>query len=271
MTAAEAAERWPGLRLPDEYAALFDPLGGVLFSERCLEALKAASLRQGATLLIGGPVRELQVRPGEVVLEWEGRRLVAENLVITLGAGAGTFLRRWFPEWRIPVQPIRKTVAWFRCSHRGPSDAPYYRADGFPGYLVETDEGTYYGFPDFGEGVKVGRHDGGEPCDMESVNRNFHARPQDQQVLRDFLGRFLPYANEFQRGSVCLYTMTPDEHFVVDTHPEYAHVAVGAGFSGHGFKFAIVMGDILARMVEHEEIPYDLSPFRASRWASDSQ
>ncbi|MCL6597712.1 MAG: N-methyl-L-tryptophan oxidase [Alicyclobacillus macrosporangiidus] len=269
LTAAEAAKRWPGLSLPDDYEVLFDPLGGVLFSERCLAALKAAALGQGATLLIGGPVRELQVQPGEVVLEWGGHRVVAASLVITLGAGAGPFLTRWFPEWRIPVQPIRKTVAWFRGSHRTSSGAPYYSADAFPGYLVETKGGTFYGFPDFGEGVKVGRHDGGEPCDMESVNRDFHAYPQDEQVLRGFLGRFLPYATEFQRGSVCLYTMTPDEHFVVDSHPEHAHVVVGAGFSGHGFKFASVIGDVLARMVEQEEIPYDLSLFRASRWTSD--
>jgi monomeric sarcosine oxidase len=256
--------------LPDEYEVLYDKFGGVLFSERCLQSYKAASLLQGATLLTGGELKKVTVQVDGITVEWGTERITAASLVITMGAGTGPFLRTWFPEWQIPLQPVRKTVAWFQAS---PTDSDPvsnlpYKANEFPGFLIESEKGLFYGFPDFGEGVKVGRHDGGEPCDMDSVNRDFFANPEDERELRHFLRKFFPEATEFVRGSVCMYTLTPDEHFVIDFHPEYGNVVLGAGFSGHGFKFASVVGEVLGCMATKEGVPYDLSLFRADRWES---
>ncbi|GGJ11188.1 N-methyl-L-tryptophan oxidase [Alicyclobacillus cellulosilyticus] len=261
LSTAEAQRRWPGLCLRETDTIHFDPLGGVLFSERCLEVLRHASVRQGAATWFGGQLESLVVRPASVEVVWSGERFAADRLVLALGAGAGKVLHTWFPEWQLPLQPLRKTVAWFAADAR-------YQAGNLPAFYADLPEGTYYGFPDYGGGVKAARHDGGQPCDPDAVNRDFHHDPADEADIRAFLRARLPgAAGPLRAGSVCLYTMTPDTHFIVDRHPEHPHVFVAAGFSGHGFKFAIAMGEALACLCLEESPPVDLTLFRADRFA----
>jgi glycine/D-amino acid oxidase-like deaminating enzyme len=143
-----------------------------------------------------------------------------------------------------------------------------YDAPDFPGFCVETPDAWFYGFPNFGDGVKVGRHDGGTPCTFDSVNRTFEEGSQEERELKEFLESFMPgAAGPLKSGGVCMYTMTPDENFVIDTHPEHRHVYLAAGFSGHGFKFASAVGEALAEWVCDGAPTLDLSLFRANRFS----
>jgi glycine/D-amino acid oxidase-like deaminating enzyme len=119
-------------------------------------------------------------------------------------------------------------------------------------FCFDTASGFFYGFPSFdGHTVKVGEHTGGEPIDRpEELDRTL--RPQDLAPLEAFLARHLPLStNQVAQHSVCMYTMTPDEHFVIDRHPRHGNVWIACGFSGHGFKFASVIGSVLADLVTH--------------------
>ncbi|GMA50637.1 N-methyl-L-tryptophan oxidase [Alicyclobacillus contaminans] len=266
LDAEEAMRRWPGLALSSDMLAHFDPLGGVLFNERALLAGKRLALAAGADARFEGHLDALHLHHDGVSMVWSGAALSAKQLLISAGAGSAALLQRFIPDWAVPLQPTRKVFAWYH-----PADdehASRYTAPSFPGFSFETDAGWFYGFPDFGEGVKVGRHDGGTPCTPATVDRTFHAGGAEDEELQTFLRRFLPgAAGPLREGKVCMYTMTPDEHFVIDRHPTHPHVFLATGFSGHGFKFASAVGEALAMWLCQETPLVDLSPFSARRFS----
>lgn len=269
LTAHEAMQRWPGWDVPEDYVVHFDPAGGVLFSEACLRAYKHGCQQQGVVFKFGGGLTSLIFTEQQVEVTWGGESFTARHLVLAAGAGTPHILKSWFPDWMIPLQPIRKVFAWYQPQNAkdGPTDV--YSSPGFPGFCVESPDAWFYGFPDFGEGVKVGRHDGGQPCSPETLDRTFFAGSADDQDLHQFLHAFMPAAaGPLIQGSVCMYTMTPDENFIIDRHPSYSNVIIAAGFSGHGFKFASAVGEALAEMVVEGNSHLDLSPFQTSRFGS---
>ncbi|MDQ0189347.1 FAD-dependent oxidoreductase [Alicyclobacillus cycloheptanicus] len=262
LTAEAARKRWPGLMPTDDERVHHDLLGGVLFSEACLRALKHGCLVYGAAMRFGGELDALDVHKDGVTVTWDGMQAHADHLLIAAGAGTPRLLEQWLPDWQVPLQPIRKTVAWFK-----PTAPRLYTAERLPAFYADGPGAMYYGFPDFGQGVKVGRHDGGTPCSPEDVDRAFH--PEDEAPLHAFLRQTFPQAGgPLVRGTVCLYTMTPDEHFLIDHHPGHAHVWLAAGFSGHGFKFASAIGEALAEVLQTGTANHDLTQFRAGRFPS---
>jgi sarcosine oxidase len=127
-----------------------------------------------------------------------------------------------------------------------------------PGRLIYT-------FPDLGAGVKAGIHHGGEVTDPERVRRD--PAPEDERAVRALLERFVPAAaGRLRDARVCLYTNTPDGHFILDRHPTHPQVVVASPCSGHGFKFASVIGEILADLAAEGATRFDIRPFRLDRW-----
>ena len=105
-----------------------------------------------------------------------------------------------------------------------------------------------------------------EKIDPDTINREFGAHSEDEENLRQFLDKYMPGANgTLKKGTVCMYTKTPDEHFVIDLHPEYSNVAIAAGFSGHGFKFSSVVGETLSQLVTTGKTEHDISIFSINR------
>jgi sarcosine oxidase len=158
----------------------------------------------------------------------------------------GAWASRLVADLGVPLNVLRKFVAWF------PIRAGDFLAEqGVPTFFFELPHGTFYGFPSLdGLTIKVAEHSGGQAVsNPESVDRAMHA--SDVERLRAFLIATIPGIDpEPARHSVCLYTLSPDQHFVVDLHPRWRNVAVACGFSGHGFKFATVIGEILADLVQ---------------------
>lgn len=253
LTATEIRARWPGLHAPENLAGVFEPGAGYLLVEDCVAAHLAVAEASGAALMIDTVVRGWTATEREVRIQTDRGEITAERLVITAGAWASQMLA----EMEIPLSIRRKSLFWFATE-----TAVYDEAAGFPVFLFELPRGArshalrgnevhdvFYGFPKLGErGLKFAEHSGG--CvvqDPLAVDRSVDAN--EQQRLIEVLSSWLPGVSpRVTEHAVCLYTMSPDEHFIVDRHPEHANVVFAAGLSGHGFKFAPVLGRALAEL-----------------------
>ena len=238
LSLAEAARRYPIFRLPPDHAAVFEPNAGYLLVDDCVQAQWAAARAAGATLRETEPVRSWNTEGDHVVVRTDRAEYRAERLVITAGAWAGQVLA----DLKLPLTVARKVVAWF--------PAPAAEAgheSGMPTFYIERPEGAFYGFPSLdGQTIKVAEHTGAEPVsDPAAVDRTVTAA--DLIRIQTFLQETLPgVSTAVDRSSVCLYTLSPDHHFLIDRLPAHPQVVFAAGFSGHGFKFCPVVGEALA-------------------------
>jgi sarcosine oxidase len=237
LDAQEARKRFPVLALPDDFVALVEGRAGILFAEECWRAFCEDVVRHGAELRFGVRVHGFAPDGEGMTVETESGRLRADRVVVTAGPWSATLLA----DLGLPLEVRRVLVV-----HVQPDDPTRFRPEVLPIFIMDVPEGEYYGFPFLpDQGVKFGRHDDGEVCTPESVRRTV----TDDEVcwMTGVLERYLPgAAREVLMTVTCLYTMTPDSHFVIDRHPEWPQVVFAAGFSGHGFKFASVMGEALA-------------------------
>lgn len=256
LTADDVARRFPGIVIPDGHAVVLEPEAGFLHVERCVQAHITAARNQGAQLRFDTPVRSVSIEPNSVTVATDSETFHAARLVVTAGAWTSTLLSAL----SVPLVVSRKFVGWFATSSQA-----YHVDRGYPCYFFEMPEGTFYGFPSLdGQSIKMARHSGFEPVsDPATVDRNCHA--DDIAPLRQFAGRVLPQVTTtLVKHSVCLYTLSPDQHFLVDTLPEAPHVSVACGLSGHGFKFASVLGEVLADLAveQRTDLPIEFLSLR---------
>jgi sarcosine oxidase len=195
-----------------------------------------------------------------VVVRTERATYEARQLVVTAGAWAATLL----PVLRGLAVAERQVLAWFQ-----PRQPALFRPDRLPVFNLQLPEGRYYGLPIFGvPGFKVGRyHHFEERSEAEAVDRECH--PRDEALLREFVGRYFPAADGPTMAlATCLFTNSPDEHFIIDRLPDLPQVSLAAGFSGHGYKFCSVVGEIMADLVQRGETRHEIGLFRLSRFAA---
>jgi sarcosine oxidase len=253
----ESQARFPGFRVPDEMQAIFERRAGYLWVERAVRAHAEQAVNLGADLHCGETVKSWRAGAGGVTVETDRGHYAADQLVITAGAWAGELLA----DLGVPFEVRRKPLYWWRTIFN------HYRADaGCPGFLYDLPEGCFYGIPQVDTfGVKVAQHTGGAVVsDPLAVNRQIDAT--DQQAVARFVGHYLPAAMaECVDHTVCMYTMTPDAHFVVDRHPEFPQVVFAAGLSGHGFKFTCVLGEILSQLALDGRTPQPIEFLAVNR------
>ncbi|HET7558630.1 MAG TPA: FAD-dependent oxidoreductase, partial [Limnochordia bacterium] len=202
--------------------------------------------------------------PDGVTVQIGNERLAAGRIVVALGAWAPASLGRVAGLGQA-LQVVRKVLFWFDAG--AVTDAWL----GAPIFIWETPNGeSFYGIPPetAAEGVKTAIHSGGEPTHPDALDRS--VRAADIEAMRAFLRKRLPSVAEAPvlRSAVCMYTMTPDTHFVLGLHPEQPNVAVAAGFSGHGFKFASVVGEILADLATDGATRQPIGLFDPARFGS---
>lgn len=240
LSGEETERRFPGFRVPEGSVGAFEPAAGYLRVERCVLAHLAAAQRLGAELRFGVVARSWREEGSSVRVVTEQGEFSAAKLIVTAGPWATQLLA----DLGIPLEVRRKHLYWF------PEGGGVYREEqGCPTYLYELPQGVFYGFPQINElGVKAAEHSGGaEVDDPTNDPRPFDAA--DLARVESFLAECLPgVGRPMQRRSVCFYTMSPDEHFLVDRHPEDTNVVLVAGLSGHGFKFTSVLGEVMAEM-----------------------
>jgi sarcosine oxidase len=259
IDAAEVNRRFPGYRLPAESMAVFQPEGGFLLPERCIAAHVDAARRMGAAIKTNERVLEWEPASGGVRVTTDRAVYEAERLVVAAGAWEGELTG-------LPVVAERQVLAWL-----DPLRPELFSPARFPVFNLIVEEGRYYGFPVFGiPGFKFGRyHHLEEQGDPDALDREPSQR--DEQVLRAFAERYFPDgAGPTSSLKVCLFENTPDEHFLLGLHPEHENVVVAGGGSGHAFKFASVIGELVAQLVAGESLRLDISFLSPARFAGRS-
>jgi sarcosine oxidase len=260
LSAADVTWTFPGLQPLDRMVGVVEDRAGVLFPEQCIAAMLQASERAGAEL-----------RRDEAVVAWEStgdgvivRTPSAEYRAARLVIAGGAWMPQLVPELAGTLTVLRQPIHWFvPASHR-----EEFSAARCPVTLWEyAPDRVFYTLPDFGDGVKAAVHYEGQSVDPDRVNRQ--TSPDEDGQVTDLLRRFMPHANgRLRESQVCLYTNTPDLHFIIDRHPAHgARVVVVSACSGHGFKFATAIGEIVADLVTERKPRFDLSMFRMSRFA----
>jgi len=254
LAADEIRARYPVLNPEPGMVGVFEPRAGVLAPEACVKVQLEQALRRGATLRFDEPVSHWEAGNGVVSVFTARGRTRARQLVITAGAWVASLL----PGMRLPFRIERQVLHWFEPA----ADADAFTPQRCPVHLWQFDgDRFFYGLPDSGAGVKLAFHHRGETTTADSVRREVTAAEVDE--TRRVLRRFVPAADGRARAStVCLYTNTPDEHFWIDRHPAHANVLVASPCSGHGFKFAPVVGEIAADLVQGRPTRFDLGLFR---------
>uniref|UniRef100_A0A493TGA8 Pipecolic acid and sarcosine oxidase n=1 Tax=Anas platyrhynchos platyrhynchos TaxID=8840 RepID=A0A493TGA8_ANAPP len=265
LDAAALARRFPGLRPRAGDVTLWDGSGGVLRADRALRAVQEVFRRHGGTLRDGEKV--LSIQPGAVLtVTTTGGVYRAPRLIITAGAWTSAVLAPL--GLRLPLQPLRINVCYWREKEPGSYSAgtatPCFMALGLP----EAPHGIY-GLPalEYPGLVKVCYHHG-SPVDPEDRDRAPLGAPHpDVALLSSFISSYLP-GLEPQPAvlETCMYTNTPDGDFILDRHPKHSNIVIGAGFSGHGFKLAPVVGKLLCELSLGEEPSHSTAPFAISRF-----
>jgi sarcosine oxidase len=261
LTAQQLHARYPGYSLPAGMLAVLQPDGGILEPERCVRVYTDLARRHGADVHTREPVLGWQTAGAdEVEVETASRSYRAKRLVITAGAWTRTLVS----ELRSTAVPERQVVLWTDVD-----EPDLFAPPRFPVFNLQAsrdDSERYYGFPAHGRpGFKIGlyhhRHETGTPEELRRQPDDV-----DEALLRRGIHAYFPKANGRTIAlQTCLFTNTPDRHFILDVHAATPSVAIAAGFSGHGFKFCSVVGEIMADLATRGRSDYDLTPFRFTR------
>lgn len=262
LEASDLERRYGFANLDPATRAVLQPDGGFLLAEETMRAHHEAAIRHGAELRFDEPVAGwdpigedgVRVRTAHGTVE-------ADRLVVC----AGAWIRELVPALGGLALPERQVLAWFT-----PLQADAFAADRFPVFLIDVEGGKhYYGFPTHaGHGLKLGwYHHFREPIEPGDPDRS--TRTDDEAALRHFVERYLPgAAGPTEMLRACIFTNTPDEHFIIDHLPDAPQVTVASACSGHGYKFASVVGEILADLATTGETAHDIGLFRFERFRS---
>ncbi len=255
----EVNDRFPGYDLPADNRAIYQPDGGFLVPEQCIIAHVEAAQAEGAEIRAREAVSDFTpLSDGGVRVTSSKGTYEADRLVVTAGAWA----KKLLPELSGQLVPERQVLGWFQ-----PSDPALFDASNFPVFIHDTGDTHWYGFPKHDvPGFKFGKFNHlDETVDPDEMERE--PRADDEELLHSYARRFFPEgAGPTMQLATCLFTNTPDEHFVLDRHPEHPQITVGAGFSGHGFKFASAIGEVLADLSVSGETDLDIGLFSADRF-----
>ena len=261
LRADEIRRRWPQFQIGDDWEGGFGERSGFLEVEPALRAMASLARRGGVEVREHEPVTTWGAEADRVWVETASGRYTADRLIVTPGSWANQMLA----DLGLPITVLRKTLFWLEVK-----DPSRFAPERFPIYIADRPGLELYGFPIHGQpGLKCANHFGGEPTTPETVDRTVHAEENEKIVeaagwlfgREQLTGRVLA-------STVCLYASTPDHDFLIDRHPAHPHVVFGAGFSGHGFKFAPAIGEHLVQLAFGETATrplFALKRFAAAR------
>jgi sarcosine oxidase len=250
--------RLPAFRLPAHFLAVLQPDGGFLDAEPAVHAHIALAIAAGAELRSGIRVRAIEPRGAGVRILLDGETIEAGQAVVAAGPWAAQLL----PRLGVRLRVTRQVIAWL-----APHEPEPFAPGRFPVFLLESEHGMHYGFPlDPDGGMKLAKHHHrDQTVDPDAVEPALTR--DDEDAIRSALAAHLPGANGPVRAAkTCLYTMAPDGHFIIDRLPDAPQILLASACSGHGFKFAGVIGEILADLVSAGTTPHDISRFRLDRF-----
>ena len=258
LSAADVRRRVPVFEPRGDMVGVWEPRAGALVPELAIETMLKLAARRGAVVHTNEQVMSWKPTALGVEVTTNRATYTAGRLILCVGAWTSALAS----SLKLPLTIERNAVLWFSPVRAAEAFAP----ERFPIFICESSpDWMWYGFPDLGDGVKVAVHHHGQRCDPESVDRR--VAPEEIERVRWALDKYLPAANgALIDTTVCLYTNTPDGHFILDTHPESPAVILASPCSGHGFKFAPVIGEILADLAMDQPPRFDISGFALSRF-----
>lgn len=255
LDAASLMARWPEIRVPDDYIGLYEADSGVLNSELAIKSWVQLAEEAGCAQLFNCPVTALHHHQDGVTIDTPEGSFSGKKALVSAGTWAKTLLPT------LPIQPVRKVFAWFQ------ADGRYSVKNNFPAFTGEMPNGEhYYGFPADENELKIGRHNGGQVINAADERTPFGAEAGDGSECFSFLRQHLPGIGGCLYGASCTYDNSPDEDFIIDTLPDAPNTLVVTGLSGHGFKFAPVLGEIASAFAQQKTLEFDLQPFSLPRF-----
>jgi sarcosine oxidase len=261
LDAADLKRRYPVFEPTSDTVAFFEEKAGFLRPEACVKAYLDGAATLGADLRFEEELLSWEPTESGVLVETASGAYEAERMVVSAGAWAPKLLA----DLGLPLEVTRQLLFWFDPKGSIESFLPHR----FPIFIWEPEDGnSFYAIPAHDGprgGVKVAffRADG-KPSDPETMDRKVH--DGEVEFIRSYLARYVPDLDgDFLYAKTCMYTNTPDEHFVISTHPNCPQVAIAAGFSGHGYKFCSVVGEILADLATKGETPHPIDLFSPAR------
>ncbi len=264
LDATEIQRRYPQFRISPGTVGVFQKDAGILQPSQSVPLMVSMARRHGATVIENSPVTSFYFDENGVEVICGDQVYKSAKLIISAGPWAEPVLKK--VGVHIPLAITEERYVFFKPPH--PEQFAVGRCPIFAQYgenLVGKDI-EFYGFPVFGlDGVKVAEHRFGEPVTAD--DRSFVVPDRIIERMRERTRQLIPDAvGEVIHSMTCLYSNSPDRHFVIDLLPGYPHIVMAAGFSGHGYKFAIVVGRILADLVEREKTDFEVSMFSLSRF-----
>ena len=257
LSAAETNDRFPAIHLEPGEEAVYQSEGGFLRAGDCVRANAGLARFYGADLREQCPVRRIEARDGRAAVVTDAGAEMYDRVIVTAGAWMGSM----FAGLGLPLTVTRQQIAYLGIS----GSAEDLQPGVMPVWIDATT--NYYGFPADSRipGIKVALHYPGEPVDPEHVDRQVDMKTLD--ALVEYAGRRLPgVTQELTHTSVCLYTSTPNEDFIVDAVPDIPGAWIVSGCSGHGFKFTQLLGQIAADLAVDGSTPHDIRRFALSNF-----
>jgi sarcosine oxidase len=260
IAAPDLMHRFPAFRVPPDYIAVVQPDGGMIEAEGAVAAQLALATAAGAHIRTGEQVRAVEPRAGYVRIVTDRGSIDAGAAIVTVGPWLPSFL----PAVGALLRVTREVMAWF-----APADAQPFSPGRTPVFIIESRHGMHYGIPPHGDlhaGIKVAKHHHrDEAVEPDAYDRTVSA--DDEALIRAALAEHIPAANgRLLAAKTCLYTMTPDSDFLIDRLPVASNVVVASPCSGHGFKFAPVIGEIVADLAITGATPHDIARFSLRRF-----
>jgi len=260
ISAEGVRKRAPGFRPAEDMVAIEEPRAGMLFPEPVIDSHLELARTAGAELRFGEPIVEWAATGDAIEIGTPRGSYTAGRLALAVGA--------WLPDLlaqlALPLTVNRQVLHWYRPD----PPTPLFDPERFPVFICEhAPDALWYGFPDTGDGVKVAVHHQGEPTHPDTLERT--VTEEEAAPVEALLRRFMPAAlGPRIESAVCMYTNTPDHHFIVDAHPEHREVILVSPCSGHGFKFSPVIGELVADLITGTAARFDLTPFAVRRFGS---
>lgn len=260
LESEEIKRIFPALKPLEHTVAILEEEAGLLLPEVCIHTHLDLAAAAGAVLNFDEKVLSVEVSGSGVEVLTNKGRYAAEQVIVSAGAWATELL----PDLKLPLAVERRVVHWFKNKK---ADDLRFLPDQLPVYIWEYEPGRmFYGFPDLGNGIKIASTKKGVIGNPDQLNRKVDLK--EIKELDEIVHKYFDLDAAHSQASVCMYTNTPDEHFIIDRHPSIENIIIASPCSGHGFKFSSMVGKVLSQMAIGVHPDIDINPFRMSRFNS---
>ncbi len=253
----QLTERFPQFRVPNNYDILWQKDTGFLYASECVLTHLQLAEQRGAIIRENTLVNRIDWQTDVPTVHTENDKILGRKIVVTAGAWTSALLS----ELHLPLKITKQQVCYYKPAH-----TEMFQPSNYPVFTEINPDGEFiYGIPFFGKnGAKVARHGSGKPFLPDTGEREPDADYDEH--INAYVQERIPNLCKSTHSEVCLYTETPDEDFIIDTHPDCPSLFIAAGFSGHGFKFCSLIGKIMNDLTLTDRTEFDISPFRINRY-----